>query len=384
MNFVRFCIFAISFTSSLFSQDFQETDSFAYYSSCEQSDCCFNGDIWKFPNYLYFGYTEGRGLGYRRGYGTVGLFSAPTLLANACIQPFFDAKAYGFNNGKGGASIGLGSRYIIPCNNIVLGINGYYDYRKYHHVNLNQVGIGVELLGPCWDLRINGYIPVGRRNFCKSDFFDYCGDFMAINQERISSWYGADAELGTWLSRQFSSCNWINFYAAVGPYYYTRNHERHFENEHHHNAFGGRIRLLARIFDYVDLSVNATYDRVWHARVQGQITINIPLDFGSFLFNQCNKCACTPSPCLLRQIAIQPVQRNGIIVADHECCWDWDWGRKKSKCAAREQHDCATMHSNPCENCSTSCSDPCANCSSCCSDPCAHCSTGSCSNCSGC
>jgi hypothetical protein len=329
----------------------------------ENDSCCANRskhwDIWIYPNYLYFGYTGGRGISYKRGYTTLGLFLAPSRFAYNQFQSFFDAKGYVFNDGKWNGSVGVGTRYLLSSQNIVLGCNVYYDYRRFHRFDLNQIGVGLELLSPCWDFRFNGYIPVGERNFHKGILFDFSGegDFIAIRNRRASAWYGVDSEVGTWLKRKYSS-DWFGIYFAAGPYYYWREHERRFENgRRRRDAVGGRARLLARISDFVDVSVIATYDSVWHTRVQGQITIAIPFDCKAIINKCTNKCACNPCSCLL--LAIQPVQRNGIIVADRECCWLWNWS------------DCSEGYSSS-DSRSASRSDSSSSCSSCSDCPSAH------------
>lgn len=301
---------------------------------CNDDYCCdYDFDIWLYPNYFYLGHTEGRGLGYRKGYSTLGVFLMPSYLATDCLYPFIDAKGYCFNDGRWASSVGFGTRYLLPSRYMVVGANIYYDNRRIHQHNLNQIGVGFELLGPCWDFRLNGYIPAGRSFFHKDDFFDLGDGFFATRQRRVSSWSGVDAEIGTWIKRKYP-CDFYGLYFAVGPYYYLSEHRRH--HSHHHNTAGGRARLLARICDFIDFSLSATYDRIWHTGIQGQLTISIP--FGcektplncSRLFDQSpsSSCCCERDcchPCLLEQIAWQPVQRNGIIAADEDCCFTWNW-----------------------------------------------------------
>jgi Inverse autotransporter, beta-domain len=335
------------------------TPNYSPYAVCDPCcDCNDNWEIWIYPNYLYLGYTGGRGIGYRRGYSTMGIFLAPSFLTIRRFQGFVDAKGYAFDDGKWGGSGGAGVRLILPSNNIVLGVNSYYDYRRFKRFDLNQVGVGLELLGPDWDVRVNGYIPVGQRNFREGTLFDFSYEYTAIRRRRVSAWYGVDAELGTWLKRKYP-CEWFGLYVAAGPYYYTREQGRHrrLEDEDHRHrhreAFGGRARLLARFFNIVDVSVIATYDPVWHGRVQGQVTVAIPFD-GSWLTNQRNDCECACPPCLLYQIAEQPVQRNGIIAADQHCNWSWDWSDKGCGCSESGR---PTSHSISLSSCSNSSSD---------------------------
>ena len=290
---------------------------------------CNNWDIWIYPDYFYVGHTEGKGIGYRKGFTTLGFFLAPSFLETLpCVKTFLDAKGYLFNRGKWAASTGVGTRFILSSRNIVLGLNVYYDYRKMRQFNLNQIGVGLEVLGPSWDFRLNGYIAAGKTSFRENRLFDFSGDFFAIRQRRVSAWSGIDGEIGTWIKRKYT-CDWWGLYVAAGPYYYSREHKRDFNEGGKGEVFGGRVRLLARIFDILDLSIIATYDPKWHTGVQGQITLAIPLD-GGWLLHQKSQCECQPSPCLLEQIAQQPIQRNGIIVADQFCSWLWTWSNESS------------------------------------------------------
>lgn len=324
-------------------------------SNCSvNDDCCCNSNatdnfnLWLYPNYLYLGHTEGKGLGYRQGFTTLGLFISPSNLWTQSIYPFLDAKCYCFNNGKFGSSVGIGERYLLPSCNVVLGANIYYDYRNVHHHDLNQIGLGFEILSPNLDLRFNGYIPVGKQNFRKKTLFDFSDGFLALRHKRTSAWSGMDAEVGTWLIKEHS-CDWFGLYLAAGPYYYFRDHKKRDGN--HKHAFGGRARLLARIYDIIDLSVSSTYDSIWHTGVQGQLAITIPLssdckEIFKRLRDRC--CKCTPPPCLLQQLATQPVQRNGIIVADQDCCWQWNWNDCGCDCSGSSSSSHSTNRSSNC------------------------------------
>jgi hypothetical protein len=300
-----------------------------------QENCCNEGwDIWIYPDYFYCGLTQGDGIGFRRGYATLGLFTVPAFLSSSQFTNFIDVKGYAFVNGKWAASVGGGTRYLIPSWNVVLGANIYYDYRRLHHFHLHQIGAGLELLSPDFDIRVNGYFPVDSTQR-ESRLFDFSYGLFALRHSHIRRWYGVDTEVGAWLKRKYA-CDWLGLYLAAGPYYYTLDREH--EHDHNfrdgrrrHDTFGGRVRLLARICDFVDASVNVTYDHIWRTRVNGQIMIALPFDYLTSLLgsgSRKNSCCCESSPCLLNQIAIQPVQRNGIIPAEQRCCWEWNWSEE--------------------------------------------------------
>lgn len=334
MNYLRNCVFSFFFSSSLWAQS-SPSDSVTFLN--EQSELTQTNEIredlerdsleipneineeipniWIYPHYIYIGMNEGRGISYKRGYLSLGVFTAPSTWTISRFQPFADVKGYCFNDGKFAANVGIGFRYFFSS--ICLGANVYYDYRRVHRKDFNQIGLGFEVLSSLLDFRLNGYLPVGNINHMEAKLYDFGDDFLAIRRRRVSAWKGVDAEFGTWIKKKYPS-NWFGLYVAMGPYYYMRKHSSHFGGKKH-QTWGGRARLLARINDFVDISVNATYDSIWRTRVQGQITVAIPFDV---LFNLRSR---RPVSSLCDQLTIQPVHRNGIIVADEECCWLWNW-----------------------------------------------------------
>ncbi len=287
---------------------------------------------------FYLSHTFGRGLGSQKGYTTLGAFFIPSMLSTRHTLSFIDGKGHYFDDGKWAGSVGVGSRYLINCRTAV-GVNAYYDYRRFHKFDLNQIGVGFELLGNCVDFRLNGYIPIGKKNFSRKHCYNYSGGYLAVFENRAFTWYGVDAEVGKWL-KEPSCCNWFSLYAAAGPYYYWRNqhdqHEHHldyhseFHREHHH-VFGGRARLEAAFNELFKLSVEATYDPVWHTRVQGQIAVVVPLTDCQSLWNtiqgRANSCvAC----CNSNRILSQPVYRNKQIVVSQKNKWSWNWSAESS------------------------------------------------------
>lgn len=64
-------------------------------------------------------------------------------------------------DGTIGGNLRVGYRRYLPSSNRILG--GYlgYDNRSTGSANFSQLGLGFETLGDVWDLRVNGYLPVG-------------------------------------------------------------------------------------------------------------------------------------------------------------------------------------------------------------------------------
>jgi len=252
----------------------------------------------------------GRGVGYKHGYSSLDFFFAPA--EQGCWGlPFFDVRGHVFDNGKWAANAGLGWRYLGPDSCWVLGANVYYDYRKSHQNNFNQVSFGLEALSSNWELRANGYIPVGlkhhsyRSHFSDFSFSGFSGNNILLSQTEKRKFEqtmaGLDAEVGY----HFWSSDCFDLYAGIGPYYFHGEHK-------HRNAVGGKVRITAEITEYLTLEVSDTWDEVFHNRPQGLIALNLP-------FGPCAKVTranpdCCECPELLLDRLYQPVEKQEIIV----------------------------------------------------------------------
>jgi len=250
---------------------------------------------------IVFGYTTGKYVSQDTGYGTFGLF---TPYAKEDWLTFVDAKGYKFENNRWGASGGIGGRFMLPCYGAI-GLNTYYDYLEGRfRGNFHQIGAGLEWLNPCWDIRLNGYFPIGKHSqFHRKCFFSNLGDgFMASRGQLEYVYDGADLEGGLIL------WDWRNltWYGAVGAYYYkAHEHKRHF--------YGSTARLRMYYKDYVFLQVRVSHDRIYHTRVQGSLEVRIPLE----AFLCLPRCGC--------QWFTQPVYREGVIMSERCCDWSWNW-----------------------------------------------------------
>lgn len=113
---------------------------------------------------IFLRHIESKGVGYRQGYTTLGLFYTPeTWFADPRYQTFFDWRNHIFDNGKYAMNIGAGFRFRDPRLENVYGINIYYDFRN-DCADYHQIGIGAEMAACYYTLRINGYFPVGTRS----------------------------------------------------------------------------------------------------------------------------------------------------------------------------------------------------------------------------
>ncbi len=248
------------------------------------------------PYHLGIRHIEANGIGYNQGYSTLeGFFTLPSSLDTSLI-PFFDIRGHVFNDGKFAANAGVGVRYL---SSMVWGVNAYYDFRETHRKNYNQVAVGFEALGKVWDFRWNGYFPVGEKtsHFYHTKFHSYKGNHFYISRKQEVAMTGTNAEAGA----HFNAGHHVHMYAAAGPYYFAGEGRQ---------AWGGQARLLATLYDYVGLQLSGSYDSVFRGIMQGEISFRIPL--GS------KKEVAKNASCRLSQRALQPVDRNEIVVLTHK------------------------------------------------------------------
>jgi hypothetical protein len=258
-------------------------------------DCC---GIYR----LEAGYVFGQFIGQRRSYGQLGLLLAPA--PRGSWFPLIDLHGYRLEHHQWAASAGLGARFLAPCR--VWGINGYYDWRQGHFSHFHQLGLGFETLGTDWDLRLNGYFPLGQHihRGPTHHYHDFIGPFHATCQELEWAYQGLDAEVGAPFGCSCNGSTW--FYTAIGPYYYWQRQVNHF--------FGGQARLEFHWSQYLALEVLGSYDHIYHGHIQGRILFSIPFDI---LF--CNPCTHCRTPCK------EPIRRNAPLFLDHCCDWSWNW-----------------------------------------------------------
>ena len=256
-------------------------------------------------------HIEAEGIGYNQGYTTLETFLAPDN--DAALVPFLDLRAHVFNNGKFAANAGVGGRTIWGSR--VYGINAFYDYRNTTRQHYNQVGAGLETLGTVWDVRVNGYFPVTSTTsgYYHPRFAGFIGHSLRVKRKVQSAMRGVDGELGAHIGK---NCDY-DFYAAIGPYY--------FQGKHGKAAVGGKARVAVSYKDYLTLEISDSQDGVFNNRVQGQLTLSVPLGPKMRLKKSHNLCppTCDFGPSCpktddnayaLTQRLLQPVTRQEIVV----------------------------------------------------------------------
>lgn len=245
-------------------------------------------------------HIESGGIGYEDGYTTFEMFlsSDPSRWT---LTPFLDARGHVFDNGKWAANGGVGLRALWGSR--AYGINTYYDYRNTGRFHSHQIGAGLETLGALFDFRINGYLPVGKKTSNPYDpvFSTFSGHSMLLSQKIQSAMKGADAEFG-WHVGSYKS---LDFYTAAGPYYFV--------GERAPATWGGKARISAAFKDIFALEISDSYDRTFHNKFQGQITLGF--SFGPKSRVKAEGRACETAA-ILNSRMLQPVKRQEIIVID--------------------------------------------------------------------
>ncbi|MBX7066083.1 MAG: inverse autotransporter beta domain-containing protein [Parachlamydiales bacterium] len=245
-------------------------------------------------------HIERGGIGYRDGYTTLEVFFASDP-SQWEVTPFFDARGHIFDNGKWAANAGIGLRALWAGR--VYGINTYYDYRNTDHFNANQIGAGLETLGELFDFRINGYLPVGAKMSRPFDpvFATFSGNYMLVSQKFQSAMKGVNAEFGY----HFGKSDSFDFYAAAGPYYFLGKIDP--------ATWGGKARISGTFKDILTLEISDSYDRTFHNKFQGQISLSFSFGPKSKVKEQGRTCK---NANILNNRMLQPVDRQEIIVID--------------------------------------------------------------------
>lgn len=235
-------------------------------------------------------YRGGNGRDWRHGYETAELFLAYTRYLE-CGYPFVDLRLHRLHSGEAAANLGWGARYLL-CPDEMLGLNFFYDYRRFNYADLQQFGIGGEIFLRDWELRINGYIPFGHKNVLHDvTIFNFAGGFVAKRNRFNRAVWAVDVDFG----RSFVLSRCAILYLGAGPYF--------FGSKNIAGAVGGMLRANLNFYKYFSIGLYYTNDRSFKSRFQGEIEFSIP-------FGCC--CSCIQSLFL-------PIFRNDIIITRQFC-----------------------------------------------------------------
>jgi parallel beta-helix repeat protein len=165
--------------------------------------------------------------GNRRALGDIGLF-AP-LWQSATSLFFTDIRGRLDDQDSREGNFGFGLRHMLPSG-WNAGIYGYYDARRTGNGSFfQQATLGAEMLSPDFDLRVNGYLPFGKRERItgtagSAPFAEFANGTIEIVTP-ASTWIaeralrGFDAEIG-WRLPVFSVDSFTQLRAYAGGFWF--------------------------------------------------------------------------------------------------------------------------------------------------------------------
>ncbi|MGK7925831.1 MAG: inverse autotransporter beta domain-containing protein [Spirulina sp.] len=262
-------------------------------------------------------FKSGPEVGYGSSFGS--LYAFVPFAQTSDRSTFFTEGRLNFftHDGEYGGNVRFGYRTLLPDSNLVLG--GYLGYdarRTEFEETFHQLGLGFDLQGEDWEVRANGYFPIGsRRREVANDSFDsgtiisnlrfsgYNLLFSRFRQTTISrlvesSVTGFDIEGG------YRLLSWEtgSLYAHGGLYY--------LDVPGNSDFVGVRGRLQAQIDDIFQAGVALQSDGNFGTNV----SFNVGVTFGG---STARKKEETPAESLLARLG-NGVSRQEIIAIDRQ------------------------------------------------------------------
>lgn len=225
------------------------------------------------PHHLTLRHTEFEGVGYREGYTSLDAFFSP-FDQHEGLLPFMDVRLHVLNNGDFGANAGMGVRHKPDGKDWVWGANLFYDYRSrpdfsFHSHAFHQIGVGLEFFFEDWDVRVNGYIPVG--DSCSKELYFSCfkAHDLLLTQRTANAMPGIEIDIG----RDIGDWHDIHFYGAMSPYFYWSKSEGGWD--YGDDAFGAAVRVLAQ-WHNVGLTAGASWDTEFDFNFLLELAVRFP------------------------------------------------------------------------------------------------------------
>lgn len=258
-----------------------------------------------FSSQLDVSYSFGKFIAIHKNYGKVGLVVAHAI--NAQFTSLVDLRGYWIDNRSFAESIGTAIRYKASSSKIAWGGNVFFDGLRWKKGSFSQIGLGFEALSDHWDFRFNAYLPLVSERIRQVEHYNnFIGDFHATRRQYACHLKGANAEVGV---KNHYYDNRLLIYTAIGPYYYTHAKIHHF--------LGCQGRIQVSLNNLLSFEVLGSYDDRFKTCFQGKVSLSFPLDSLWTLFK--SPCTCS------RDLYLEPIRRNDLILLDKACCWKWNW-----------------------------------------------------------
>lgn len=222
---------------------------------------------------------------------------------------FLDSRVHHLSNGSNAFNLGTGIRYGSPCDGF--GVNCYYDWRHKHKKSFQQVALGLEYFWRSWEFRLNAAAPLTNSHTYNRELIEFSdGYFFATKTTDF-----ACRLLSLEVNRMFENlfCN-VDLLAGIEPYVIN--------NKSSKTNAGGRIKahffignLFCTAADLFEIRAMASYDPIFHTRVQ--VSFNVTIPFLSS-WNVPETCHCTSSFYL-------PPSRSGIVAIETKKHFNFNW-----------------------------------------------------------
>lgn len=232
--------------------------------------------------------TPRLGVGYSTsgaGYDGFGRFEGfvPLLQTPGSNLTFLEGRLLLDNGAHLGGNLLLGHRFYSQETNRIFGGYFAYDSRSTGESTFHQLGLGLESLGEVWDVRLNGYLPIGdTRQTIEERVFDtglqlsnlsFQDNFLVVEGRRERQEFrrleaaigGIDLEAGARIARLGSTGDLRGY---GGLYYY--------DGAGTDGSFGWRLRLEARPTDALSLGVAVQDDDIFGTNVVFNLGATFP------------------------------------------------------------------------------------------------------------
>ena len=194
-----------------------------------------------------------------------------------------------FDNTRDTFDIGGGYRFLTPCGNYLLGVNGFYDTTAKH--KLQNWSIGADIQGRWVTISGNFYDYIGKwRNFKKT------GGITTQEHALL----GGDFEG----SIPIPYMPWLRF--GAGYYHYEKKSRKL-------NTNGYIVRAEANLTGFLSIEGGRMADRyVKNDYFQLQLRLGCPNRIQYSLYNSLKNMGMFPKRDL-RRLVLEPVRRNNVI-----------------------------------------------------------------------
>ena len=214
---------------------------------------------------------------------------------------FLDLRTRVNDQGRGGASAGIGYRSYNEQLDRIFGLSGWWDWDNSHHRTYRQAGVSFESLGQFFDFRVNGYFPLTTEYHTVYDSTDfsnpYFGGFnILVDRTRVfeSNYRGVDAEVGGPLPvlGRYGARGYMGIY--------------HWSSENDRDTTGWKARVETQVTDDVMVGVSVSRDTVFGTNTWLNIVLTLPDGRPETFFR----------PQSMRQRLNGLVRRNGRVVVN--------------------------------------------------------------------